>query len=808
MGPDGLQTFTSAVQVVQLAYEIYKFFRNVSAADAQARAVYKKIRRLHEVIRSVDQVLECREQQRGAEPPAQGEGQVEGSIRACHNACYRLLLAMQDEIKDLTRKESLEIAARVWSSLKYTLNSRPKIRELEQSLDTHLQTLRTCLQILQCFEHLRTQNRIESHHNETHSRLDTHHSEVLSRFGRLEHEIARTNTLLGQRNSPQSPSHSGHSNIAVSGDNLEADLAGIQTLQQTLRVAQEVRSTWDPDTESLQRVQRSVSRGDSENDDSSIGDNSDADEMTQAGSLSSPEAGEDERLHLVPDLDSTTPLSILSGFIERFQRDAEREFKAGNFNRAESSQLEAIAHLDEREAKHKIPFSNRPEMQQFLATIYLKQHNFGRARSIMLDLAYQEQPAGSDVLSRARQHHMLAEIYHEMYLADKNLAYLECADKYSRSAFNQLHERAPGDPLLSASIQLLVHILEAQGRTVLADGFRSLISPESPGASIPEEEPPIQVPVLPESPIDVNFPDAQGMTMLLLAIQSLDSAQLQDVLQRDPDIHQRCNNDWTPLMHAVHVGSELAVRRLVDRGADINATATPDKLTALHQAASKGNSDMIELLTALDVEIESRTPDGATPLLTAVSANQISAVSTLLRHHADVLVTDTDGWGVLHHAVHGSAANIIRLLLSQDSRPDVNCRCRDGSTPLHLAAKVTRYAAAEALLDFGADTEAQDFTPKHRTPLYHALNGPPSRQREEFVGLLLDHHAIVDWTRLPSTAKHYDLREPFPLPLSRADSGFFSIARRDSSASALTGASRRSTFSMLGRLRRSRTDAP
>jgi hypothetical protein len=149
MGPDGLQTFTSAVQVVQLAYEIYKFFRNVSAADAQARAVYKKIWRLHEVIQSVDQVLACREQQRGAEPPAHGEGQVEGSIRACHNACYRLLLAMQDEIKDLTRKESLETAARVWSSLKYTLNSRPKIREYEQSLDTHLQTLRTCLQILQ-----------------------------------------------------------------------------------------------------------------------------------------------------------------------------------------------------------------------------------------------------------------------------------------------------------------------------------------------------------------------------------------------------------------------------------------------------------------------------------------------------------------------------------------------------------------------------------------------------------------------------------------------------------------------------------
>jgi hypothetical protein len=150
-GIDGLQAFTSAVQVVQLAKEIYKFFRNVSGADAQAKSVCKKIRRLYLVIDGVDDVLKHREQHREAETPTQGEQQVEESIRASCSACNQLLLSMQNEIRDLTRKESLERAARAWLSLKYTLGSQPRIRDYAQSLDTHLQTLRTCLQILQWF---------------------------------------------------------------------------------------------------------------------------------------------------------------------------------------------------------------------------------------------------------------------------------------------------------------------------------------------------------------------------------------------------------------------------------------------------------------------------------------------------------------------------------------------------------------------------------------------------------------------------------------------------------------------------------
>jgi ankyrin repeat protein len=614
---------------------------------------------------------------------------------------------------------------------------------------------------------------------------------VIHRFLRLEQEIARTNTLLGQR---RPPSHG--ADISTSGNDLGTDPTGIWTLQKTLQVAEEVRSTWDPDADSLRRVQRSISsRSGYGSDDSGSGNDSDVDETPHDSRSSSPGADEDEELGLVPDLDSTTPLPLLSMLIDKFQTDARREFNTGNMNRAEANQIEAIAHLDEREERYKIPFDNRPEMRQFLAQIHIRQHNLTKARSIMLELARQEQAAGSDGLSRAKQHHILSEIYYEMFLADGNLAHLEPAEKCSRSAFNQLYQRAREDPLLLASNKLLVQILEARNRIAQADAFRSMVAPQSPITDILEVEPHPQEPVPLEPPADVNPPETQGITTLFSAVRSLNPTALQEVLQRDPDIHQKCSKDWTPLMHAVEVGFELAVRKLVDRGADVNATANPNKLTALHQAASRGNVDMIDLLIELDAGIECRTRDGATPLLTAVKENQILAVNTLLHHQADTSVKDSDGLGVLHYAVRSPTVDIMELLLSQERAPDVNCRCPDGSTPLHFAAKTANRAAAGLLIRYGADIEAQDFSGERRTPLYLAVSNPRTAPREVFVNLLLDNQAIVDRTRLPPKSQDYNLREPLPPPLDRTDSGFFSLGRRDSGRSTRTSASVASVLS-------------
>lgn len=144
-----LQTFTSAVQVVQLSIEVYRFFRSVSQADIEARNTYKKIKRLHDVIQNVELVLRRRETEANSQPSMEDETRVEDSIRVSLDACCRILLDMRREIRRLTGEESLNLASRAWESLRYTVRTSQKIQQNGQSLDTHLQTLCTSLQLLQ-----------------------------------------------------------------------------------------------------------------------------------------------------------------------------------------------------------------------------------------------------------------------------------------------------------------------------------------------------------------------------------------------------------------------------------------------------------------------------------------------------------------------------------------------------------------------------------------------------------------------------------------------------------------------------------
>ena len=77
------------------------------------------------------------------------------------------------------------------------------------------------------------------------------------------------------------------------------------------------------------------------------------------------------------------------------------------------------------------------------------------------------------VLVQAKQHQLLAEIYHERYLSNGNTADLQHAEKLARSAFNKTTLSAPGDPQNLVSCQLLVLIYQAQRRTSLAEFFQS-----------------------------------------------------------------------------------------------------------------------------------------------------------------------------------------------------------------------------------------------------------------------------------------------------------------------------------------------
>jgi len=221
------------------------------------------------------------------------------------------------------------------------------------------------------------------------------------------------------------------------------------------------------------------------------------------------------------------------------------------------------------------------------------------------------------------------------------------------------------------------------------------------------------------------------------------------------------------------------VQLLVDRGADVNAIGEYGD-TPLHVAVRAGHRPAAELLLTkgADVNVQNRgisirwrhkkETAGQTPLLLALRTNRVDIVNLLIAEGAETNVQDDAGesplllafqraygrasvplrarYGytlseaertALTAALHDSRRDIIRRLLNRGA--NVNLKDKEGSTPLHYAARQPDEELADLLLANGADPNALDASGK--TPLHHA-----AREDSDIVRVLLKYGARADVT--------------------------------------------------------------
>ena len=157
-----------------------------------------------------------------------------------------------------------------------------------------------------------------------------------------------------------------------------------------------------------------------------------------------------------------------------------------------------------------------------------------------------------------------------------------------------------------------------------------------------------------------------------------------------------------PVADAAMRGDAVAVRTLVASGADVNV-AQGDGMTALHWAATRGDSSLAVVLLRAKARIAATTRIGGyTPLHVASLNGATGVVRALLAAKADARAATTDGASPLHlAAVAGVPATITALLAAG---ADVNAKEPSwGQTPLMTAAARGRADAVRALLKAGAD---------------------------------------------------------------------------------------------------------
>ncbi|KAH6648343.1 ankyrin repeat protein [Truncatella angustata] len=162
----------------------------------------------------------------------------------------------------------------------------------------------------------------------------------------------------------------------------------------------------------------------------------------------------------------------------------------------------------------------------------------------------------------------------------------------------------------------------------------------------------------------------------------------------------------TPIQAAAEGGHEAAVLLLLERGANINAAASPSSgVTALQTACFEGHVSLVKLLIARGADVNGLPGkfSGYTALQGACLAGEVDIVRILLGEGVDVNAPGSlySGGTALHAAASRGNMEIVKILLSAGADPN-SAAGRRGQTPMQSAYLIGEMDIVHLLLEAGA----------------------------------------------------------------------------------------------------------
>jgi uncharacterized protein len=174
---------------------------------------------------------------------------------------------------------------------------------------------------------------------------------------------------------------------------------------------------------------------------------------------------------------------------------------------------------------------------------------------------------------------------------------------------------------------------------------------------------------------------------------------------------------------AVMRGDQLAVQKLVEQHADVNAPQA-DGATALHWAVFRSDKPMVDLLLRAGANPKAANRDGSTPLWLASINGDAPIIEALIKAGADANEQLPLGRTPLMVAARTGNVDAIKVLLDHGANVNAKETLR-GTTALMWAADEGHAPAIQLLLQHGADIKAQsDPAERGRGPALGKSNDP------------------------------------------------------------------------------------
>lgn len=212
----------------------------------------------------------------------------------------------------------------------------------------------------------------------------------------------------------------------------------------------------------------------------------------------------------------------------------------------------------------------------------------------------------------------------------------------------------------------------------------------------------------------------------------------QKLLEQGADVNASHPDGGTSLIKAAARGHHDTVRALITAGARVDGKDA-EGWTALAWAAEFGRIEIVKMLLAAGADPNSRNELAGVPIMTAALNGHIEVLKLLLGEGAQVNAAAGDGSTALMVSAGKGQTEVVRLLLTEGADPsletsyrttavhyaaagnnvntvraildtgvDVNAKSADGTTPLMVAAERSEAAILEFLIKRGADINAKN----------------------------------------------------------------------------------------------------
>ena len=224
---------------------------------------------------------------------------------------------------------------------------------------------------------------------------------------------------------------------------------------------------------------------------------------------------------------------------------------------------------------------------------------------------------------------------------------------------------------------------------------------------------------------DVQSSQADGTTALHWAAYRGDIDATRLLIQSGALVEATSRYGITPLVLACTKGAPAVIEVLLEAGADPN-TVSGEGEPVLMTTARTGSVDGLRALVTRGADVNATESwRGQTALMWAAADDHPAAVRFLVEHGAEIHVRSTGGFSALLFAVRGGRADAVRALLDLGANVDDVIRPliepekpvgfgffatgpQVGTSALVLAITNAHFALAHALLEWGADPNADD----------------------------------------------------------------------------------------------------